>query len=277
MHSAFSIFLSWEGYYYFFLNIFFLSHFPPILYKLSYTFALFIKSYYSKYCDSTNLCITETSGAWASGLLLGNVLVLSDIKVWSDPVKYLAGMWGIDLFRGSGFGKLPGTTEGRGPPVPARLKGGCYRDTLRVQGNPRGKNGALLISWSQNTIWKILSGQASSGWLTAHFALTAEVCSFILTMTIWWVDPQALLGFSEALYGQLAMPSGPPRTSLNAFLTVPYILKVKGLPWVRCPPWSNQLWQVGGIMWPIIYSSGAMGKAFCKKMKPEGANIALGS
>lgn len=43
---------------------------------------------------------------------MGNILVLSDIKVQSDPVKYLAGTWGIDLFRGSGFSKLLGTTEG---------------------------------------------------------------------------------------------------------------------------------------------------------------------
>lgn len=83
---------------------------------------------------------------------MGNILVLSDIKVQSDPVKYLAGTWGIDLFRGSGFSKLLGTTEGRGPPALALLKGGCYRDILRVQGNPRDKNGALLISWSQKTI-----------------------------------------------------------------------------------------------------------------------------
>lgn len=45
--------------------------------------------------------------------------------------------------------------------------------------------------------------------------------------------PQALLGFSSALYNQLAMPSEPPRISLNAFLTIPYILKVKGLPGVQ--------------------------------------------
>lgn len=49
-----------------------------------------------------------------------------------------------------------------------------------------------------------------------------------------------------------------------------------GYPGHRCPPWTSQLWQVGGVIWSTAHSPGAMGKAFCKIDETVGGtNIAL--
>lgn len=65
------------------------------------------------------------------------------VKVQSDPVKCLARRQGIDLLRGSGFGKLLGVTGDREPPALVPPKGCCCQDTFGAQGNPRDKNGGI--------------------------------------------------------------------------------------------------------------------------------------
>lgn len=190
MHSAFSIFLIWEVFYLFiFLLTSFLSFFLLFIQTVSHTSVLLIKSYYDKYCDSTKLHITETSRAWANGLLIGSTLVCKGAVRPSEVSGKEAGNWFAYRFW---FQQVPWGYRGPRATCPSATEGPLLSRYIRGSRKSKGQKwGDLWAPGARNSLEEItLSGQALPGWLIALSVLTSMVCSFILTLTIWCVDTE---------------------------------------------------------------------------------------
>lgn len=142
MHSAFSIFLIWEVGFFLIIIINLFSLFFSCLYKLPLTPVLYLSNpIMVNIVTAQSSILQKHLEPEPMAYLLGAYWF---VKVQSDPVKCLARRQGIDLLRGSGFGKLLGGTGDRGPLSLVPPKGWCCQDTLGAQGNPRNKNGGNL-------------------------------------------------------------------------------------------------------------------------------------